>query len=374
MFQQTTGKRKKPLLRILVFLLIFCVLFAPFVLSGELYPAGMVVKLQPLLGDAFRYGPAYTNSVTYYKLHMAQQKQARVLALGTSRVMQLKGFFFRDGVSFYNAGGSMANSDAAQYVLERLGAQAKPDILLLGLDEYFFNDAWSNVTSDSTYAAYDTPDQKSLPRVMQSILSDAFSGKIQNVFSLAFSPAHIGVMAKVNDQGFEQDGSYYYGSVYRAPKPDAERIAPTMQDIADGAGRYVSGGEINLYTVQKLAELCEYAAANNIYIVAFAPPLAPSCYAQAESSGRYAYFNAIDETAGDILRHYGFEYYGYTDAAGTLSLDDSYFVDGFHGSDSAYLALLLDMLAQDSRLNEICDEAALQAMYDRRLDNLRVRD
>lgn len=359
----------KRLISAIIFTLICFVLFSPILLSGELYPVDFVVSIQGFLGKNFRYGAAYSNSASYYKLKMAQKSDVEVMALGTSRVMQLNDFFFN--TDFYNAGGGFSSSDAALYFLQQLQPNKRPEYLILGLDEYFFNENYINVTSMEVHLKYQEPDVKTFSQICEAITADVKSEKISNSFLIPYSLNKIGIMAKVNNQGFEGDGSYYYGSVYKNPLPDSERIAVTIEDITERKSRYVAGNDINAYTIDTLSQLCEYAKEIGIKIIAFTPPLAPECYNLTQQGG-FEYLDKINDVMKPIVDEYGIEFYNYTDVQ-NLGLDNSFFIDGFHGSDSAYLAILIDMLNKGSILNNVCDKAMLQEMYDNRIDNFLIQ-
>ena len=70
------------------------------------------------------------------------------------------------------------------------------------------------------------------------------------------------------------------------------------------------------------------------------------------------FVRALDETLRPLLEDAGFEFYDYSDPR-VLGMDDSYFIDAFHGSDTAYLLMTLDMVRQGSRLAEYADASAV---------------
>ena len=116
------------------------VFFAAVWRSGELcdYEAGAHASAA---GEISLFGLAYRDNTASFKRAAANDVKADLLVLGTSRSMQLRGQFF-DTDSFYNAGGGMAFLPQAAAFLEALDEDARPERLILVLDQYFFNEQW----------------------------------------------------------------------------------------------------------------------------------------------------------------------------------------------------------------------------------------
>src|SRR3954469_97552 len=99
------------------FFIRLAVLLAPFALvlafpfavmwrAGEFMPLGDVAELQRRSAQTV-YGVAYANSWRNLKALAFSVRRPAIAALGTSRVMQLRGGFFRHPETFYNAGGAI---------------------------------------------------------------------------------------------------------------------------------------------------------------------------------------------------------------------------------------------------------------------------
>ena len=87
------------------------------------------------------FGLGYSDQTIYYKLQNANYYKKAVIALGTSRVMQFNSIYFKD--NFYNCGGAVAgNYSEYKNFLENLSY--RPDVIILGLDAWVFNDNWNN--------------------------------------------------------------------------------------------------------------------------------------------------------------------------------------------------------------------------------------
>ena len=126
--------------------------------SGELAPTADI-EAAALDGKLELFGLAYRDDTRALKQAVANARGADVLVLGTSRSMQLRGAFFASD-SFYNAGGGIAYISQAQVFLENMPAAARPKQLLLVLDQYFYNEAWSSIEPEDSAALrpYTQPD------------------------------------------------------------------------------------------------------------------------------------------------------------------------------------------------------------------------
>lgn len=94
-------------LKVLVFLipiLIFSSIPAlALIFSGEIATIDSVAKKQAEADYRVVYGPAYTQRPFYYKLRSVQIRKPKVMVLGTSRVQQIRGGFFKKPDEFFNA-------------------------------------------------------------------------------------------------------------------------------------------------------------------------------------------------------------------------------------------------------------------------------
>lgn len=107
--------------------------------TGEFDDFDRLIEAQRQDHDVF-IGMGYNEQTAYYKLKNANYYQADVIALGTSRVMQFKDDYFN--ASFYNCGGAVScNYDEYLNFVKNLNYT--PEIIILGLDQWVFNDEWN---------------------------------------------------------------------------------------------------------------------------------------------------------------------------------------------------------------------------------------
>lgn len=296
-------------------------------------------------------GLGYNEDTCYYKLINAEHYQADVLALGTSRVMQLKDSFFQD--SFYNCSGAVSgNYNEYRNFLQNLNY--KPKLILLGLDTWVFNDEWNKQVWDyETYREIHSAN-RSRGAVLKQAIQD-WRSKKWAFGDLRNYPQNIGFNGRVKDVGFLFDGSYYYGDIYRQTDAEPERLlADTMNRIENGDNRFEWGEHIDPDTLRQLEALLSYCKENEIEVAAFLTPFAPSIYSEMEACGNYGYMTEIMPACTELFEKYQYEIYDYADGA-ALGVTDAYFVDGFHGSEVTYAYLLKDMAAKNQSVRDAVD-------------------
>jgi hypothetical protein len=334
--------------------------------AGELTPIDSVVERQ--LGSApLVYGPAYTNPVKRFKLRATEKRRPAVLALGSSRVMQFRADFFREPARFYNAGGAVVALRDARYLLGRLSAQAQPALVILGLDQWFFNPRWSEPVDAGPHAfdVEETP-LNVIQRNWRTVYRSLANGKI-DVLRCVAHPRAVGLTAVMRGNGFRNDGSYLYGDVIRAPDaPDRPDLgfADTFSRIENGERRFEWSDAIDDGALVELDKMLADAGKRGIHVTAFLPPLAPSVAARVRASGRYGYLPRILAAVSPSFAAHGAEIIDLSDAADLGARDDE-FIDGFHGSDRTYLRIILRLAEAAPVVAAEVDRAALAARLTR---------
>ncbi len=364
-------EKHKNKIKIIVFCAIFCLIQAPVFLSGELMPTRLVIATQDYIGEDFLYSKAHTEDTSYYKQIVTDQRGAEVLAIGTSRVLQIQGFFFEEDTSFYNAGLIASNLPDILLALQSMEEDSLPDVAILSLDEYFFNEEW--------YAENDGGLFPQEPVTGLELYTAAAIGIYEEIcrtpefyLTLCQSPCKIGTGAKGFDHGYGLDGAYTYGSVYAAPAATSVRIKETVDNVKYAAGRYHTGDTVSSDALDTLREIAVFCQEHDITLVTLTPPLCTSAIEEMEERGDMGYFFQIADAVSAVAAEEGFEFYNVSDPA-ILDADDDYFIDGFHGSDVLYLRMLIQMVRQGSCLSAYVSLDDLTIMNENALSTLQVQ-
>lgn len=357
---------KRFLLRLLGWALtplaLLCALFFAVLLrSGELQnPADVAARSaagQTSLVEPLYFGGGFQN---WYKAQVAWARGAQVLVLGTSRSMQIRSCMLPGAGSFYNGAGGITRLEEVPDYLSRFEEEKLPRLLILGLDQYFFNAAWSGATGqvEWNYAPQ--------PMDFGSMLADAarrwgMGGyRIGAVF--AAPSGSVGLPACSRNRGFSADGSYHYGQ-----DAEAQAIDFTFDDcrrrIDVGGSRFEYADTVKQAALNRLDEVLDFCDENDIQVIGFLPPYAPSVGQWMRQDGRYGYLEKLPAAVQAVFARHpsGLAVYDFTFMEGVC---DEQFVDGFHGGDVVYAEMLRRMAGDGGPLAALTDDAALRALIE----------
>lgn len=297
-----------------------------------------------IAGEPAFLGLAYRDNRQYYKHLVADGKAADLLVLGSSRSMQFSSKFFTQP-SFYNAGGGANFAHEYRFFLEHISSESLPDTLILVLDQYYFQNAWSPKEAWPTlgYEHYEFNGSDALMRVIK----DWAIGKYSLRDAFFPEPNTYGIAAIGRGSGFYADGSYCYGNLMDHPERGTDvGFHDSFDRITRGVDRFEWADEVYQPAVDEIATLLDFCKEHEIQVVGILPPYAPSVYNRMMESGKYGYLNQLPNVLGDLMQSYGFELFDFTNMPQTR--DDEY-VDGYHGGDRVYARLTLE-LAEKSRI------------------------
>lgn len=303
-------------------------------------------------------GFGYSEQKEYYKVHNANYFKAKVISVGTSRVMQFKGDCFQG--DFYNCGG-VVSGNYNEYVNFLKNLSYDPEMIILGLDSWVFNDAWNKLRDNyETFIEIQPPNINDWS-VVKSIFEDWKIDK-WSFSDLENYPNNIGFSGRVKDSGYMYDGSYYDGNVYRNPTEQADYLfKDTLNRIENGIRRFEWGETMDPDTIVQLSNLLSYCKERKIMVVGFLTPYAPTVYETMVKSGNYGYMSEIVPACKELFDKYDYEFYDYMDGK-LLGVTDEYFLDGFHGSEIVYSLILEDMILKESSIKKYTDLSEIQLL------------
>lgn len=303
-------------------------------MSGENLNIESIYRLQS--GKEVIYGPIYTNYDVEYKSYNVLKKKPETLIIGTSRVMQFNPNEFEGNA--YNAGGIVSNigqlPDLTEFLLQN---NIKPKRIIVGLDQYFFNEKWDYVNDSDKLYIQRLINNNPKPSVnMINVLKELIKGKIDLgiLFKNYFGDnTNIGLNGIIYQNGFKESGMYTYGKKYIYGIEHDENFIDTFERIKKGERRFEYADEINSRALVKLEKFLEICHKNNIEVIGIIPPYAPSVYHKMVESANYLYLGKIYNKSNPIFSKFGYKLYDFTYMPETT---DEMFVDGFHGDDYVY--------------------------------------
>ena len=108
--------------------------------AGEFEPIDKIIKIQSQ-HDALYYSAL--RPVTYpYKLSLFHHVKPRIVALGASRVWQIRSQYFTG--PFVNMGGAMVSFKEGEAILGKMAASHKPEVVIMGIDPWWFGSGGRN--------------------------------------------------------------------------------------------------------------------------------------------------------------------------------------------------------------------------------------
>ncbi|MFN8452751.1 MAG: hypothetical protein U0521_30120, partial [Anaerolineae bacterium] len=289
--------KQRAALRFVLRLALYALPFAiPFLLltgfmiyTGESMPLDMVARMQ--MGDEpVLYRPRYGNRDLDFKTISANLRQPDVLIAGSSRVLQFRSLFFDKAPNeFYNAGAPAWQLGDVRRLLD--GLTFTPRVLILGLDQPWFNDAYAGEPIPAPVS-----DFAELFMVNRSFLQDVLSGEAFDLgmYLRRVEPEHgglaLGLRAIRDGHGFRNDGSEQYGDFLVAHwlYPENERQRH-LDDLRDGKDMYVYGDTVSAARLQQLDDLLRWCAERGIFVIGYLPSYMPTLYPQMLGDGNHTY-------------------------------------------------------------------------------------
>lgn len=338
---------------------------------GESMPLAMVVATQQNSEIPIIYRPQYGNRDLPYKALSSDARQPEVMALGSSRVLQLRAeLLTQNPDTFYNAGAPAWQIPQLRALLEQL--DHPPQVLIVGIDAPWFNSAYQG---DESAGVTINPlsDFGQLFAVNRSVMQDVFAGRPPNwerVLTRQILPPDapetgqvaLGLKAIQNGHGFRADGSEQYGDFligkFLYAPSERERH---MEWMRGGEQMYVYG-DADTLSEAALAEweaLLAWCDAQGIRVVGFMPPFAPTLYDRLVRRDNHAYIPALAARLSEIFAAHDDVFFDFSDGA-VFGTDDDFY-DGWHGSERVYLRAYMAMLeAQPELLGAYSDLETLR--------------
>lgn len=315
--------------------------------AGEIRPFSSYIR--PLKqGQLLELGYSYIDKT--YKFHMTDEvMRPQVLALGSSRIMQVRHFIVSPKYSFYNAGGAIQKVPELSLFINKL--HDSPKLILMNIDQWWFNRAYLDADQPFDPSVYDEPelDILKLGRLICDFYADIVKGKIN--LKKVYSSDDIGLNAICNEIGFCADGSPNSSDRIIIPEEqDDYNFKNVLERIREGKDRFQYGNQADSTQVRVLEDFLHQCVSRHIKVVAFLPPFAPYVYQRMKELGKYGYMPQLYGMLKPVFDKYeSCSFYDFTDVT-DMGAHDYDFYDGFHGSEIIYNGMIRQMVRQDSTL------------------------
>jgi len=328
-------------------------------ISGELLSIEDIYKEQ--LKNNTLIGLAYSDRIQQIKLARISNYDYDVLILGTSRVMQIRDYFFSEECKVFNGGGLIKSLSDLDTVLKTLDDKL-PELIILGLDQNFFNPTWkANLSRESK--PNNSTSIEIFSNSYKNLLSDLLSGEI-NLLKLIRSN-NVGLTAAIYKDGFRPDGSYQYSRFFIDPESNPDYLfKDTFNRIKKGIGRFEYYVEYDYTAIKELKTFLANCYTQGVSVTCFFPPYAPCVLNRMKGfEKQYSLMFQLKDVLEPVFDEFGYKLIDYSDIT-FLGVSDKEFIDGFHGSEKAHLRILIDMSRNSELLGNRTNISKLNNLLD----------
>ena len=309
-----------------------------------------IVRIQ--LKENTIYNPLDLNLLKYaYKMELIKNTKPKVVALGSSRVMQFREESFNQ--DFITTGRAMNYLNEGYLFLKEMTRYYKPEIIILGLDFWWFNDKYSQ----PKYFDNNKDTSISIKDKINKVLSAIIKNEIDiNIFKYISRDRNnitnydnVGIISLEYSNGFRKDGSYQYSQfILGNKKNDDIKFLNTFSRINNGLFPFEYGEHISESRVKIFYDILNFARDNNIKLILFIPPLANEVVEKIDSLGdKYNYINEFR----NLINNTSIEHYDFHDMRNYYK-DSCEFIDGFHAGDVTYQRILAKMYDSNSSISK----------------------
>lgn len=350
-------KQKKFLLRFFVFILPLLSAFVFFdVLSiyvGELIPTKMIVEKQEFNKNTLFGRKAVDHELRRYKYFNLLRKDPEILALGSSRILQMNEKMFKDK-SFYNAGSLAHTLGDLEDFFSLLPQDSNIKTIFLSVDYYWFGKKRENYHGlkkdldkiDPVYL------WQSHSASVRELAIGLFLGKytLNQVLERKDNWAGLDAIgfSALEGNGFKSDGSYQYGTYLKEMQKnnsyrDREQ-PPIINRVRGGNSQFVANSDLDYGRIESLKNILEEAKNRGIKIIGILMPFSTEVYdALSNLPEQRKLFKESRAEIRKVFKEIGFSFYDFSNIK-DLDLDDTYMYDGLHVTDGA-IRVILDRIS-----------------------------
>jgi hypothetical protein len=311
-------------------------------------------------------GTAYNSeSFIPYKRLLVDAKKPTVVALGTSRVMQIRKEFFKDSEAFVNAGGAAKTLGDIDLFIRELPPDDNVKVLILSLDQnMFYKDTFSHEDRGELILPVKLMKLGSMSRkIYLDYATHKFS--LTELIDKHDNSKNIGLIALTQGDGFRSDGSYRYNQASLNLNRN-DSVSIEIQQKIDGVKKNSREASVyqkqqldaNLKLLSDILDLCEQ---KNITVLGFMPPFPEPVYqAMLDTSGLDNEMVTImpKEVANVFIEHNSFFYD--LSSPTVFGGKKTEFVDVVHGTDLMYLKIMVYISEHTDILDEYVDSEFLK--------------
>ena len=266
-----------------------------------------------------------------YKMQLMDASKPQVVAIGSSRAMQVREQFFRRG--FTNLGGAVNSiAELEVFALRFAKMEDRPKLALLFVDPWWFNSEFVGQGG-----GYKPPD---FPTMISNRLVFGAGTLLRkgNWISAATKSKNLGIQAILTGNGFSYDGSYHYVGISSGFERSADiRFLDTLARVTESRSRFEKSDHADLALIRRACAAISMIKKQVNSLVLIAPPFSKVVWNKMREGG----YNYIDEVTSALARcSNAVDLYDFYSVIEIPEGSDCEFIDGFHGGDVTYARIL----------------------------------
>lgn len=324
-----------------------------------LYRTGELAKISEIVTDQQRRGGLYLGlaaGIAAYKYEGYQQRHPDIVAIGTSRAMQIRDYFFTQ--PFYNLGGLAQGQMQAFALMDRLLLRQPPKTVIFAVDFWTFcttKEEFPPFTRPNStfHDGLGTPDKALL--IWRLFAEGTLSTEdLVRIFRGTLRPPRrvmprTGVSTLFSDDGFGPDGSLYtlVAAGNPGPFPVADRRSDQDIDaIRCGGGRIPANCHLSEENLALIGMLGSELKRHGIRLIVIAPPVTSALF---DAIRAIPAADAFMTSWRRRIEQAWPEAYDFTDPK-DIGASDCEFYDGIHGGEVAYARIFRTLAARDKNV------------------------
>jgi len=311
---------RRLLTRLTLFLLPFGIIIGGMIsltiYSGEAMPYEQVAALQ-YINPKLIYFPEFntgtSQTFTYKLASLKQHPKSQVLILGSSRVLAFQAQLIDSPSHFYNFGIQGSYLDGSLSVLNALTAETMPDVIILGVDVFWFNANPNNETRKDRPLTVQPLEFSKILEISQFFAQSLLKGDINwmmplNRRNLTGDNTALGLSAQSSGRGFRVDGSFQSNTNLVEANRD-RNIAEVYQTRSTTLG----GDSMADAGFVTLEQFLIRADDLGIEVIGFLPPYLPELYTFIQTGGQHGYFEPSRAQIKRIFERHGVSLFDFSD-------------------------------------------------------------
>jgi len=365
--------------------------------AGDSWPVKSALAVQQRNLEETLYGRGYfSQQFNLFKLAGIKHRRPAILAVGSSRVMQIRDFMFTPlEKDFYNAGGLLHNAYDLQWLANAFinGDLPMPKVLIIGIDPWWLRadrgfKTWLTDEDDAFRLGGHIDAFREIRK--QGGIGDLIGSSILASKSPYFRYYAIGSAAKKYGHGFRKDGSRQYSpqmllDYLKNPKYVDRENPPIIERIRRYRSYFTVPVILDKEKIQIIIDSLSLLQNTEIEMHVFMPPVSSEVLKALDESvelSKWWQFYKTDMPG--LLKRRGMQVIPVAQPA-HLGLSDLYMIDGFHASE-VYMAQVVRTIIENiqhssylksvdlEKLSSTIENAAIPLAFEVPSQNLTVSE